>query len=236
MKLLLTLAAAVAVIGTAPATAVTVFDAFTTFNGTQGAGNFTYGASDSAFVNGALFTSNSSCFIAGSICLQAAPNFDVPGVTKSAATSFQYNSVNVPDDRLLVHPGPNANDSNVFVQFTAPKAGSYRIEGMFNLLDNSPTGVDVYFGMTSNLGLVGFGGSSLNSQNTSYGFIGQRFLNQGDSVLAIVNRNGSYGSDSTGVNFTLTAGVPEPANWALLIAGFGLTGAAMRRRRTRVAA
>ncbi|WP_426165091.1 PEPxxWA-CTERM sorting domain-containing protein [Sandarakinorhabdus sp. DWP1-3-1] len=30
-------------------------------------------------------------------------------------------------------------------------------------------------------------------------------------------------------------GVPEPASWALLIAGFGLTGAAMRRRRVAVA-
>jgi hypothetical protein len=29
----------------------------------------------------------------------------------------------------------------------------------------------------------------------------------------------------------LTGAVPEPANWAMLIAGFGLTGAAMRRRR-----
>jgi hypothetical protein len=28
-------------------------------------------------------------------------------------------------------------------------------------------------------------------------------------------------------------GVPEPASWAMLIAGFGLTGAAMRRRRLR---
>ena len=26
-------------------------------------------------------------------------------------------------------------------------------------------------------------------------------------------------------------GIPEPASWALLIAGFGLLGAAMRRRR-----
>jgi hypothetical protein len=30
-------------------------------------------------------------------------------------------------------------------------------------------------------------------------------------------------------------GVPEPASWAMLIAGFGLTGAAMRRRRAVVA-
>jgi opacity protein-like surface antigen len=31
-------------------------------------------------------------------------------------------------------------------------------------------------------------------------------------------------------------GVPEPASWAMLIAGFGLTGAAMRRRRVERAA
>jgi hypothetical protein len=30
--------------------------------------------------------------------------------------------------------------------------------------------------------------------------------------------------------------IPEPASWAMLIAGFGLTGAAMRRRRSTVAA
>jgi PEP-CTERM motif len=35
---------------------------------------------------------------------------------------------------------------------------------------------------------------------------------------------------------TTGAAVPEPASWALMIAGFGLTGAAMRRRRSVVAA
>ena len=33
----------------------------------------------------------------------------------------------------------------------------------------------------------------------------------------------------------ITSGaVPEPTTWALMIAGFGMIGAAMRRRRTRV--
>jgi len=40
------------------------------------------------------------------------------------------------------------------------------------------------------------------------------------------------GANGFGTVWTLEAGgVPEPASWAMLIAGFGLTGAAMRRRR-----
>jgi hypothetical protein len=34
------------------------------------------------------------------------------------------------------------------------------------------------------------------------------------------------------VDASVTAGVPEPASWAMLITGFGLTGAVMRRRRS----
>jgi hypothetical protein len=30
----------------------------------------------------------------------------------------------------------------------------------------------------------------------------------------------------------VSSAIPEPANWAMMIAGFGLVGAAMRRRRT----
>jgi hypothetical protein len=39
-------------------------------------------------------------------------------------------------------------------------------------------------------------------------------------------------------SFTIqgSAGVPEPATWALMIGGFGLAGAALRRRRTAIAA
>ena len=41
---------------------------------------------------------------------------------------------------------------------------------------------------------------------------------------------------TTGDIFAASGYVPEPASWAMLIAGFGLTGAAMRRRKAAVAA
>lgn len=40
----------------------------------------------------------------------------------------------------------------------------------------------------------------------------------------------SFGTDRLG-SVTLAAGTPEPATWALLVGGFGLVGAATRRRR-----
>ena len=38
------------------------------------------------------------------------------------------------------------------------------------------------------------------------------------------------------ITYGLGVGVPEPATWALMIGGFGLAGAALRRRRTALAA
>lgn len=45
-----------------------------------------------------------------------------------------------------------------------------------------------------------------------------------------------YGFNITGADAVGLAAVPEPASWAMLIAGFGLTGAALRRRRSLVVA
>jgi hypothetical protein len=44
------------------------------------------------------------------------------------------------------------------------------------------------------------------------------------------------GSNSESFQILGTAGVPEPASWALMISGFGLAGASLRRRRGAVAA
>ena len=40
-----------------------------------------------------------------------------------------------------------------------------------------------------------------------------------------------FGDNSGALNVDVSAAVPEPASWALMIAGFGLSGAVMRRRR-----
>jgi hypothetical protein len=42
--------------------------------------------------------------------------------------------------------------------------------------------------------------------------------------------------DNLAISRIPTGGVPEPASWALVILGFGLAGATMRRRRTAIAA
>ena len=49
-------------------------------------------------------------------------------------------------------------------------------------------------------------------------------------------RNGNWALDISGVDSVTTAAVPEPAAWALMLAGFGLVGSAARRRQRSVAA
>jgi len=55
------------------------------------------------------------------------------------------------------------------------------------------------------------------------------------SSIAITTPAGFGGFSSATLYYTDTPVVPEPASWALLIAGFGAVGFAMRRRRTAVA-
>lgn len=55
-----------------------------------------------------------------------------------------------------------------------------------------------------------------------------------DGALSTVGRYTSVGSTSfpgTMVVSDVTAAIPEPSTWALMLAGFGMVGYAMRRRR-----
>jgi len=61
---------------------------------------------------------------------------------------------------------------------------------------------------------------------------GTLFLSQSDSLLRLTLAGGSIG----GGGGVVGGAVPEPATWVSLIAGFGLLGAVMRRRRSAASA
>ncbi len=79
------------------------------------------------------------------------------------------------------------------------------------------------------------------SSNSAVFNLAQSWLSQLDGSGPLAQgirslRNGDAGVNSGSQDllvFTDLAGaVPEPSSWAMLIAGFGLVGATMRRRRT----
>ncbi len=90
---------------------------------------------------------------------------------------------------------------------------------------------------------LAFAASGVNSQTLStglQGFVGpgQVFLSYLGTSLFSATGNGQLNlASATSANVRLlyayepAGGVPEPASWALLIAGFGLVGTAARRRR-----
>ncbi|HEV2568564.1 PEPxxWA-CTERM sorting domain-containing protein [Sphingomonas sp.] len=213
-----------------PATAQT-YDAFTSFNGTQGAGNFYYGEANAATpgVSGSFFTANTNCFIDNSLCLQLAPNHDVPGFTKGGSPAFQYGTVNVPQDRLLAHPDDDTDQT--FIAFVAPTAGSYKFTATFNIQDINPTGVGINLIETTSGGLplIFTALGTIDGSNPVFTYTRTFTLTASQAVGFGLDNAGNYSNDSTGVNLTVTA-VPEPATWAMLVAGFGVIGAASRRR------
>jgi hypothetical protein len=223
-------ACATAALLPAAASAVS-YDAFSSFNGTQGAGNFYYGEANAATpgTSGVFFTANTNCFIDNSTCLQLAADHDVPGFTKGGSPAFQYGTVNVPQDRLLAHPD---NDSDqTFIAFVAPTAGTYTFTASFNIQDINPTGVGISLIETTagGLPLIFTSIGSIDANNQTFTYTRTFTLTASQAVGFGLDNAGNYSNDSTGVNLTVSA-VPEPASWAMMIGGFGLIGAAARRR------
>ncbi len=80
--------------------------------------------------------------------------------------------------------------------------------------------------------------SFTNSDDTNFAInwkaFSVNFFAAGPTTIAFTN--GTSGDNMLGLDDVSVALVPEPASWAMLIAGFGLTGAAMRRRRAVIVA
>jgi len=226
------LIAAAAIATVAMPAAATSYDAFSSFDGTQGAGNFSYGSWDGSSFT--AFTGDTGCSnkISNVICLG-----DLPGAFKTTSGAHQSGTVIVPGDALILHPGPNAGQAAA-VMFTVTNAADYNVDFSAFVADNNPSGVNLLI-FSPTFG-VSFPVGSLNAQNHNVSLSGSLL---GPGVIApvgfqfgfAVDYDGSYYNDSTGINLTVSTadapgGVPEPASWAMMVGGFGLVGGAMRRR------
>lgn len=200
--------------------AATVDDAFASFNGTQGAGNFYYGK-----FGGGVFTSFTPC---GAIdfpttsCLGSA---SYPYFARAASPGPHFGAT-LPMDRLLTHTTLGAG---ALITWIAPVAGEYRIDGVFSLHHQ-----DRHLG--NGIGVVGsylpFGEAVqtvprfvLNQAEATVSLV--RSFAAGDRYTFSLDANGNNGYDLGGINVVATrlseaAVVPEPGTWAMLIAGFGL--------------
>lgn len=67
-------------------------------------------------------------------------------------------------------------------------------------------------------------------RKTGYVHYSFQVWSRGDNILAFSSRNQSGYALLDEVSVTGAAAVPEPTTWALMIGGFGLAGAALRRR------
>jgi hypothetical protein len=225
----------------APASAAVIYDAVNDFHGGVATGTWSYGTGTGGLSFTPMTVFSTACEgAAGISCWQTPTPVDrVPLVAKNmtGSTVFIYNTVVQPTDVLNVHPGPV---SDAIVRFTAPTSGLYSLTGFFETLDTKPNGVVLsLFHNNASLGALPFLGAAAVAPGTPGGSISINLglnLVAGDRVDFVVNNGGSYYNDSTGLSATFsTGGVPEPTTWALMIGGFGLAGAALRRRRAAAA-
>jgi hypothetical protein len=154
--------------------------------------------------------------------------------TFSAAGLGAHSSLKLSFDLVFVDSWDSINGS------PAPDLLTVNVDGVSdNYTSANQSGTINYFGpgtptaFGSYLGNPGFA-----DRIVRYDFI---IPHTASSVFLSLNAGGAgfqYGDDeSWGIdNFSLLAAtVPEPASWAMLIAGFGLVGAAARRRRVATA-
>lgn len=200
------LAATIAIVAATPALAAS-FDI--------GAGSFT----DQNFTFGSVATDGSFTKFEPASCA------DINQGACYRGADGQYQVIFPVGDALLIHPGQNSTSA---IRFTAPITSTYKLSGLASSADS---GFKIVLYSNDGAAPTQVGTLSGGQQLT----LSETFkLSAGQSFSIVVDPSNGYFNDSTTLSGSIAA-VPEPATWGLMIVGFGLVGASVRRRRSAVA-
>ena len=235
------IAAVASLLAAAPTSAVT-YDLYDSFNGLASAGNFNFIQFQASNLN-----ARSPLNVAGT-CYPGVQCLTFNGVITTETNLLFLKNVsgatinlggnNFLASTLIFHPGKTYDAGVIFV---APTTGYYRGNAAFSLTTtNTPTGVKLSnYKLSSSGVMTKLSDILLSASKRSDSASGTIFLNAGEGMGFGINSNGtlptSNDNDSTSISYQIEA-IPEPASWMLLIAGFGMTGAVLRRRPTPAAA
>ena len=142
-------------------------------------------------------------------------------MTSSRITAFGFNT-----DPNIVANGARVLSGGVFSEIrydTNVPNGVGNVELCFTTQNCAGGGGD---GLT-------MGQSSSGRFSLQFGNANLQSLTLGNIVLRYqsLNAPGLNGASGTGTVSTLTAAVPEPGTWAMMLLGFGAIGFSMRRKR-----
>lgn len=206
--------------------AATSFDLVDDF----GTSVFSYGIGDAGssftpFVNsGACFQGTSCYFNTG----------DLPIVSYNGnPTPISYATALIAPNSIHMHPG-DAENLDAIIRFTAPETGIYSISGAWAREDRTPYGTGVLAQILWGSTVLSSITVAPNSFGSSYNFdLGGLSLSAGDTIDFAVNRNSSYFYDSTSLSgvVSMSAAVPEPGTWVMMLLGFFGIGGLIRSQR-----
>ena len=151
-------------------------------------------------------------------------NVSGPSPISSRVSTFGFNAF---DDTAASFTGASAAGSFPFVSLNASPA---QLDGRFSVCFRSSSSGNCNGGASGGVwqGDQGTGQFTLNFNAA----VGNVTLNNFFARYQSIDNVPGFKNDNSAVGVALwLEPIPEPSSWAMLIAGFGLVGAALRRRR-----